>query len=235
MSVVITSILISIIAATAAPPAEEAPVVVELFTSQSCSSCPPAEAFLKELAADPHVLAIEWHVDYWDDLIYGAAGKWKDPYSHEAHTRRQRSYNEHLRGRASVYTPQTVINGAAETVGSRRSEIRSLIASARPVARIPATRRADDVLFSIPQDLDPAETFATVVVFRLSTTTQVPRGENHGRTLSSAHIVTNHWNVTLSPEDEVVSAPSPKSGLGCALLLQSRVDGAITGAGRCPL
>jgi len=107
--------------------AGQGPVVVELFTSQSCSSCPPAEALLGKLAATPDLIALEWHVDYWNRLDVGAAGRWKDPYSSTDHTERQRAYNQAILGTGGVYTPQAVINGARETSGSNAKHLTDLI------------------------------------------------------------------------------------------------------------
>lgn len=90
--------------ATATANKTTSPVVVELFTSQSCYSCPPAEAYLGELAENPDIVALEWHVDYWDNLVYGSAGRWKDPYSDPAFTERQGLYNLSIRRSGSVYT-----------------------------------------------------------------------------------------------------------------------------------
>ena len=80
--------------------------MVELFTSQGCYSCPPADEHLVELIENnPDLVALEFHVDYWDDLNYGAAGTWKDPFSNAAYTQRQRQYNSYpLEGRKGVYT-----------------------------------------------------------------------------------------------------------------------------------
>jgi len=82
--------------------------VVELFTSQGCYSCPPADEYLAEIIEkQPEVVALEYHVDYWDDLHYGAAGVWKDPFSDPSYSARQRRYNSlGLKGRPGVYTPQ---------------------------------------------------------------------------------------------------------------------------------
>src|SRR5712691_8800515 len=92
--------------------ADPRPVVVELFTSQGCSSCPPADALLGELARRGDVLALGFHISYWDSL------GWKDPLSNPASTDRQKAYARHFDGQ--VYTPQIVVDGTTEMVGSDR-------------------------------------------------------------------------------------------------------------------
>jgi len=105
-------------------------IVAELFTSQSCSSCPPAEALFSKLADQENLLTMEWHVDYWDDLIHHGS-RWKDRYSDKAYTSRQRAYNRTIRGTGGVYTPQAIVNGHYEGVGNRRSEVADLISFAK--------------------------------------------------------------------------------------------------------
>src|SRR5258708_4284994 len=87
--------------------------VIELFTSQSCSSCPPADRLLVELARDPSLVVLSWHVDYWDNL------GWKDTFSLPASSARQRAYGA-ARGDRQIYTPQVVVSGASQVVGSDR-------------------------------------------------------------------------------------------------------------------
>ena len=111
--------------------AAERPIVVELFTSEGCSSCPPADALLAELASRPDVLALSFHVDYWDRL------GWKDPFSSAAATDRQRNYANLLRT-GTVYTPQIVVDGRWQAVGSDRDEVEQAIGSAhRSEAMLP--------------------------------------------------------------------------------------------------
>src|SRR5690242_14224748 len=108
------------------------PVVVELFTSQGCSSCPPADAYLAELAARRDVLALSIHVDYWNYI------GWTDPFASREATQRQKEYARNL-GQKYVYTPEIVVDGAAHEVGSDREGCERLIAAAK--ARKPAAPR----------------------------------------------------------------------------------------------
>ncbi len=218
------------------------PTVVELFTSQSCYSCPPAEIFLGELAGRPDVLALEFHVDYWDDLVYGSAGKWKDAFSKPAHTQRQRGYNVSLRGKNSVYTPQMVIDGAAEAVGFRRGAVFSAIEAAasnnRPRVRVALSAGAARGL-TIRLAGDAAGP-ATVWLLRFlrAQTTRVAAGENKDKTLTNHHVVTaieriGAWRGEAS---EVVLPEfrlAPEEG--CAVVIQDDRPGPILGAAACPL
>src|SRR5271156_4434603 len=101
------------------------PVVVELFTSQGCSSCPPADALLGDMARRDDVIALGFHISYWDGLA------WKDPFSSQSSTDRQRVYAR-LFDLGQVYTPQMVVDGAREMVGSDRASVRSALHDARP-------------------------------------------------------------------------------------------------------
>ena len=101
--------------------AAEQLTVIELFTSQSCYSCPPAEKILGKLAQRDDIIALEHHVDYWDQLIHGSDGNWRDIFSSPESTDRQRRYNQSVEGRGYSYTPQMVFNGKAETVGNRKA------------------------------------------------------------------------------------------------------------------
>ena len=98
--------------------------VVELFTSQGCSSCPPADKIIGELAKDPNVIALSMPIDYWDYL------GWKDTLADSRFTARQKSYS-HMRGDRDVYTPQVVVNGALHVIGSDRGKIENAIATTK--------------------------------------------------------------------------------------------------------
>src|SRR4051812_17852201 len=108
--------------------AGERPVVVELFTSQGCSSCPPADALLGELTRRADVLPLAFHVDYWNRL------GWKDPYSSAESTARQRTYARQL-GLRTIYTPQMVVDGGIDVVGSERADVLKAIDAARASQR----------------------------------------------------------------------------------------------------
>jgi hypothetical protein len=165
--------------------AGERPTLVELFTSEGCSSCPPADALLAELAGRPDVLALSFHVDYWDRL------GWKDPFSSPDATRRQHGYAK-LLGLATVYTPQMVVDGRWQAVGSDRSEVEQAFGSAR--------RTRDDVPVSLALDHGRAQITmgqggdgiaATLLLigFDRRHVTAVARGENGGRTLAHVDVV----------------------------------------------
>ena len=220
--------------------AGDGPTVVELFTSQGCYSCPPAEALLGELADQDGVLALEFHVDYWDELVYGSAGKWKDVFSSPAYTQRQRAYNVALRGRGSVYTPQMIIDGRAETVGSRRRAVQKAINVAARVANpamVSVTARQDGGYDVSVQGRSAWPAAVWLVVFDEETVTRVTAGENKGKTLPSHHVVRNlarlgDWNGEAASFQ--VPAGSRQEGQGCAILIQDDQAGPILGAASCP-
>jgi len=162
------------------------PIVVELFTSQGCSSCPPADAFLGELAKRPNVLALGFHVDYWDYI------GWKDPYASKLATQRQRLY-AHAFDLSYVYTPQMVVNGEAQAVGSERGDVESALkkVSAHPAAGPSLSLAlARDGALAVHIGAGKEET-ATVwlACFDREHKTPVTRGENAGSTLTNYRIV----------------------------------------------
>ncbi|MDP6122131.1 MAG: DUF1223 domain-containing protein [Rhodospirillales bacterium] len=170
--------------------AQERPLtMVELYTSQGCSSCPPADAFLGELADREGVLALSFHVDCWDHIA------WKDPYANRAHSDRQRRYTWHF-GRRYIYTPQMVIHGIAEELGSDRSKVLRRIDETAKLKRIPVRlgHGADrsTITISVPQEAtnDDVEVFMVwLVVYNRSHETVIKRGENRGRTIRNFNMV----------------------------------------------
>ncbi len=231
--------LILLFALAAAPfslaAAERPLTVVELFTSQGCSSCPPADAFLGELAGRDDVLALSFHVDYWDYI------GWKDPFASADHTRRQRDYSRKL-GLRYVYTPQMVIQGAAHATGSHRSAVLDRIEKNLALARIPVELRQGDgggVRLSIPDATATGEAAEEadvwLVVFDREHLTPVRRGENRGRQLRNYNVVRRLSRIATwrgKALDMAVTVPDmvPGGGQACAVLVQSKETGRILGA-----
>lgn len=210
----------------AASLAAERPVVVELFTSQGCNSCPPANAFLNEMSKQRRdVLALAFHVTYWDRL------GWKDPFSMEAATRRQDVYGRRF-GDGS-YTPEMVVDGAASMVGSARGEVNSAIENAkrnsRTAAPVSVTKNGEQV--SIEVGAGNGSGNILLIGFDHEHTTAVGRGENSGRTLVEANVVRSirsvgQWSGTAMR----ISERFPE-GQDVAVLLEAP-DGRIIGASR---
>jgi hypothetical protein len=166
--------------------AADRPIVVELFTSQGCSSCPPADALLGELARRRDVLPLAFHVDYWDRL------GWKDPYSSAAATQRQRAYAQQLHT-AHVYTPQMVVDGRIDVVGSYRDQVLRAIDQAQDAAvavPVECAVAGDGVGVRVAGGR-PELRRATLwlIGFDRHRVTQVGAGENGGRALAEWHIV----------------------------------------------
>jgi hypothetical protein len=196
------------------------PIVVELFTSQGCSSCPPADQLLAKIAAagalgDRSVVPLAFHVDYWNDL------GWTDPYSLPAWTERQHQYARALKD-DRVYTPELVVGGAAGMVGSDSGLVNRSIERAALPSLLPATAAwATDqltVTATAPTDAD-----VWVAVWEDTTTTKVTRGENSGETLGSRHVVRRL---------ERVAAAGHKASLQVKLDPSWRTPGAIAFAQR---
>jgi hypothetical protein len=212
-------------AATVRPAAATtAPIVVELFTSQGCNSCPPADAYLAELARQPGVLALAYHIDYWDQL------GWRDPFSSPAATLRQRDYARSL-GLRTIYTPQMVINGRIDAVGSDRSAVGAAIAGARKTSgTLSVSLAADGSSLSTRIDAGAGSGRLLWIVYDLQHETRVRGGENAGRTLVNTNIVHSIEEIgTWNGEAVALSRPQPDAGTGAALLVQA-ADGAIVGA-----
>lgn len=213
------------------------PVVVELYTSQGCSSCPPADALLTELARDPHILPLAFHVTYWNNL------GWRDPFSLDVATDRQRSYQRQLHS-DTIYTPQMVVDGQTDVIGSDRAAVAAAIAHARPASPIAITleRTAGGVSVQIPAGPLPDKTLPDgnrpgaqaqprilLIGYDAAHRTTVSRGENAGRQLAETNIVRAIAVVGSWSGDAIrLSQPLPP-GDRTAVLLQA-ADGHILGA-----
>lgn len=215
--------------------------VVELFTSQGCYSCPPAERLLGELIEDrSDIVALELHVDYWNDLVYGTAGKWTDPFSDSAHTQRQRRYKSRgLEGNNGVYTPQAVVNGRAGVVGSNRNALTKLLTAPVPdaasimLAPVSAGSGAMRIRIS-GKTTAPADVW--LYRFDVRNVTEVAAGENKGKTLVNHHVVREirrlgDWQGR--DQEYVLEDFTLNENQGCAVVVQRPDQGPVLGADLC--
>lgn len=230
--------------------------VLELFTSHGCYSCPPADELLGELLkSDPNIIALEFHVDYWDKLVYGSDGSFKDPYSNPEYTLRQHAYNQQrLEGRRGVYTPQMVVNGRYVAVGSQRRYIKhGLDTIKRPYVDLSVTTdsAAGAARTNLQITVDnsagndiPRDAYVWLAIFDVETTTKITGGENNRKTLVNHHVVRQFEPIqtsngpgalrdgalTLELETEIAL----EKGQGCAVVFQRTSPGPIYGASYCP-
>ncbi len=169
---------------------ERSPVVVELFTSQGCSACPPADALLSKLARRDDVIALSLHVDYWDYI------GWKDIFGDPAHTRRQKAYAREA-GSHMIYTPQMVVAGAEQLAGHQPMELAELIQqhqAAEPPVKMQMYRRGGSVVITARAGMPlPVGAVLQLVRYVPQQTVTITRGENAGRTITYSNIVTS-WN-----------------------------------------
>lgn len=227
--------------AHAQAPAKPPKAVIELFTSQGCSSCPPADALVVELAKDPELIALTLPVTYWDYL------GWKDTLGKDSFAKRQKLYAK-ARGDGQVYTPQVVINGATHAIGSERPEIEKAVnqfATTGFAARIALKEENGALQIRVASSASESETTAGIWILPTTHQAAVPitRGENQGRTLSYANVVrgmvrVGDWNgkeVTVTAPLSATQAPEAD---GYVVIVQAErpnkyghmMPGAIIGA-----
>lgn len=204
------------------------PVVVELFTSQGCSTCPPADALMAELAEEPGLLPLALHVDYWDYM------GWADPFAQASHTARQQAYAHHA-GRRMVFTPQMIVGGTVDLAGVRPADLAQAISElsrrqspVRLAARIEGAR----LLISVEADPPlPGPVTLDLVRYLPRATVDIRGGENAGRRIDYANIVTD-WLPLVRWEgagqiriQAVLTGPAP-----AALVLQEAGPGRVLAA-----
>ena len=198
------------------------PVVIELFQSQGCSSCPPANANVMALADRPDLLVLSFGVTYWDQL------GWKDRFARPEYTRRQYDYRGGL-GHDNVWTPQTVINGRVDVTGVRAAELKQAVVAGDRGERGPAVT-ASSSRISVSAGMGPADIWLVRYDPRI---VQVPirAGENGGRTLPHRNVV--HSLVRLGGCTGSAAdwpRPAPAAGLSDAVLVQRPDGGQIVAA-----
>ena len=215
--------------------AKQPRAVIELFTSQGCSSCPPADALLAKLATDEDLIALSLPVDYWDQL------GWKDTLAKHAFTERQVAYSN-VRGDGEVYTPQAVVNGREHAVGSQRAAIDAAVADTAAGLSVPLSlqREAGGVRVSVGAAPGSAPEQATLVLLPYLSARDVAigRGENARHTITYTNVVRDiipvgEWQGR--PIARTIPLDETKNYDGVVVLLQAGSPGnpgAILGAGR---
>lgn len=185
-------------------PAFDTPILVELFTSQGCSSCPPADRVVADFVknTDLNIVALSFHVDYWNRL------GWKDPYSQAAFTQRQYQYAEKLTNSRRIYTPQIVVNGQSAHVGSRRQEVQASIQKATKTKQAfnfdlqMSPKNTQSIALNIDAAEVPNDYDLVICLVDAQVHNEVPRGENRGRDLAHVQVVRSLQKV---------AAPSSKN------------------------
>lgn len=226
------SILSSMLLACIAIPAAADPIVVELYTSQGCSSCPPADAMLGELAGRDDVIALSFHVDYWDWI------GWADTFADPAFSDRQRAYAA-AAGANTVYTPQFIVGGAERIEGAAGLPLATAVdahaAAAGDLLRVASTAAGREVV-AMPAEGARAGGRLLLVSYLPEATVRILHGENAGRDVTY-HNVVRGLQVLASWSGAEMSAPLPPAaaGLRQAVFAQAMPDGrpgAILGAVR---
>ncbi len=218
--------------ALAVPALADPRAVVELFTSQGCSSCPPADKLLGELAKRDDLLALSLPIDYWDYL------GWKDTLASHDFSERQREYAQ-SRGDGAVYTPQAVVNGTEDLVGSDRGAMESALKQATekgfavPIA-LSSSADAVTVKIGAAEGSTPNHGTIWLVMYDPSVTVPIGRGENSGRTVTYSNVVRKLRPIAMW-KGEPMTIDLPRSEMAkakvdrCAVLLQAEKDGGLPG------
>ncbi len=196
--------------------------VVELFTSQGCSSCPPADALLKTFGREKKILALAWHVDYWDYL------GWKDVFGSSEFSARQWKYARSLKEK-QVYTPQAVINGHEHINGSSKNGIRAMLNEDSALLKpMNLTTENERLILNFNQKAK-ARLVLTAVWFDNSAETRIKRGENSGRTIVYSNIVKAMKTIATGHSGfnnlEISLGELEGKGQNCALLIQEIDEG----------
>ncbi len=210
-----------------------APIVVELFTSEGCSSCPPADALLGELMQRQYVLPLSYHVDYWDYI------GWKDRFGDPKFTRRQYAYAE-AQGSSMVYTPQMIVAGAIDVVGSDRKGVEKALKTAytrNSMYRVQILREDDGkVVAQFPEAPIGVPATIWLVTYQKTAESHVNAGENSGKHLQTYNVVRSLQKIGMwtgaATEielelDEQAKAASPDA---CAIIANQAEHGPIVAA-----
>jgi hypothetical protein len=211
----------------AQPSAPRGPAVVELYTSQGCSSCPPADAVLGELAQLPNVIALAFHVAYWDDI------GWPDHFALPIATQRQQRYAETL-GLSSPFTPQAIVDGRGSFVGSDKRRIVSALFEQQDAIPIDLHVAHGQLTVTLPDHRDHGGYEANMAAYLSQAQTRVGRGENSGRTLTEFNIMRQFRTLGVwQGREAVFRVPHdgiPADATSIAVILQRPAQGPIAGS-----
>jgi hypothetical protein len=201
------------------------PLVVELFTAQGCSSCPPADAYLGQLSERPDVVALAFHVDYWD------SSGWRDRFELRQAVERQNVYVRNFH-RASAFTPQFVIDGRKDAMDT--SSIVQALQAPRDAVPVTLAVREGQVVVDVGEKQGERASEVVLVAFLRHAVSNVGRGENAGKTLEEFNIVRSirtlgEWKGAAANYKVSVSS-LPSDATDVAVLVQSRGEGPIVGA-----
>jgi hypothetical protein len=223
------AILASLLLAAQPALAEDNLVVVELFTSQGCSSCPPADDIFAELAQRDDVLALALHVDYWDYI------GWTDDFASPAFTARQKSYAR-FHESPSVYTPQMIVEGSDVLVGAKPMKLAELIerhGEAAPAVRLAVMRIDGKIEIAASDAREPAPMVVDLVTYVPHRSVSIARGENAGRTLDYHNIVSSWTRIGVwNGKGEFRASVPLASGDPAAVIVQKVGPGEIVAAAR---
>ncbi|GLR68509.1 coproporphyrinogen III oxidase [Acidocella aquatica] len=207
-----------------APAAQARPVVVELFTSQACASCPPADALLATYAKNPGVLPLSFNVTYWNSPV------WSDPDSLKAATARQAWYAG-LANSQSVYTPQAIVDGTVQLVGSDATKLAAAIAAAQaaPAGDVPVSVK-DGAMVRLVIGMGSGSGNILLLGFDARHITHIGGGENSGAVVTEVNVVRSITSLGPWSGQQMAMSMSRPAGQHMAVLLQAN-NGAILGAG----
>jgi hypothetical protein len=222
-----TSSLVASVPAFAATP-KRPKVLVELFTSQGCSSCPPADKLAGDLVKREDVIVLSYNVDYWDYL------GWRDTLAKPEYSQRQYDYAR-ARGDGNVYTPQMVFNGSTHTVGSQRSKVQNAIEeSAELDANIDLKIEGEEISIAIPAASEPLDATLWLLAIAPEKTQGIERGENAGESITYHNVVRNMVPAAMW-KGEAYKGMWPRSAImtpdstQCAAILQLEKTGKVLG------
>lgn len=231
--IAILAVMAALLSGTDRAKADGSLVMVELFTSQGCHSCPPADAYLGQIAEREDVIALSMHVDYWDYL------GWRDIFGQAAHTKRQRAYAATLKERM-VYTPQVVVQGRESMVGSHTVKVEEAIqrhAAAESLANISLTMRGDRLVAEIaPVGEDNVSGDVMMVWFSRAETVVIRSGENGGRDLTYHNVVKGWSDLGRWRGGRIaMTTAKPMEADGVAVFVQAGKGGPILAAAKLTL